>query len=107
MQRTKIVDVLKSNEFSEKFTVKGWVRAFRSNRFIILNDGSTINNLQCVVDYEKTDDAILSKINTGAALCIEGTLKESQGRGQRVEIEVKKVKVLGEANPEEIKKTIL
>lgn len=107
MQHTKIVDVLKSDEFSKTFTVKGWVRAFRSNRFIILNDGSTINNIQCVVDFENTPEELLSKINIGAALRIKGTLLESQGKGQRVEIEVEEVEILGEANPEEVKKTIL
>lgn len=107
MRHTKIIDVLKSEQFSEQFIVKGWVRAFRSNRFIILNDGSTINNLQCVVDYENTDEEILSKINIGAALAITGILNPSQGAGQRVEIEVQEIEILGTADPEEVKKTIL
>jgi len=107
MTHTKIAELLKSEHFLQDFTVKGWVRAFRSNRFISLNDGSTINNLQCVLDFENTPEEILKEINIGAAIAIKGTLKESEGKGQRVEIEVKEIEILGKANPEEVKKTIL
>ena len=81
-------------------TVKGWVRTFRGNRFIALNDGSTIENLQCVVNFEQTDESLLKKINTGAALEIEGELIKSLGKGQSVELLVKSIIILGEANPE-------
>lgn len=107
MGHTKIKEILQSDQFSKIFTVKGWVRAFRSRRFIILNDGSTLNNLQCVIDFENTDEEILSKITIGAALSITGILKESRGAGQRVEIQVEEVEVLGEADPDEVKKTII
>jgi len=107
MRHSKIIEVLQSDSLEKSYHVKGWVRAFRSNRFIILNDGSTLNNLQCVVDYENTDKDLLSKVNIGAALSIKGILKESQGAGQKVEIEVTELEVLGEANPDEVKKTIL
>src|SRR5699024_3534614 len=107
MRHTKIADVLKSEEYSKEFTVKGWVRAFRSKRFVILNDGSTINNLQCVVDFENTSDELLAEINIGAAISVTGLLKESQGRGQRVEIDVQEIDILGKVNPDEVKKTIL
>jgi len=107
MTHTKIAELLKSEHFLQDFTVKGWVRAFRSNRFISLNDGSTINNLQCVLDFENTPEETLKEINIGAAIAIKGTLKESEGKGQRVEIEVKELEILGKANPEEVKKTIL
>lgn len=107
MRHTKIADVLKSEQYSKEFTVKGWVRAFRSKRFIILNDGSTINNLQCVVDFENTPDDLLSEINIGAAISVTGLLKESEGRGQRVEIVVQDIDILGKVNPDEVKKTIL
>ncbi|MFV0565894.1 MAG: asparagine--tRNA ligase [Flavobacteriaceae bacterium] len=80
--------------------IKGWVRTFRANRFIALNDGSTLSNIQCVVDFEKFDDALLKKINTGAAIQVIGELVESQGKGQSVEIQVKELKVLGECDPE-------
>src|SRR5690625_2270976 len=107
MGYTKIKEILQSDQFSKIFTVKGWVRAFRSRRFIILNDGSTLNNLQCVIDFENTDEEILSKITIGAALSITGILKESRGAGQRVEIQVEEGEVLGEADPDEVKKTII
>jgi asparaginyl-tRNA synthetase len=80
--------------------VNGWVRTFRSNRFIALNDGSTINNIQCVVDFENFEDDLLEQINTGAALKISGTLIESQGKGQSVEIQVNDIYVHGGADPE-------
>ncbi len=107
MIKAKIADLLKSNKFLQEVEVKGWVRAFRSNRFIALNDGSTINNLQCVIDFEKTDEEILKRITVGAALKVVGTLKESLGTQQAVEVEVTSVEILGDANPEEVKLTIL
>lgn len=75
-------------------------KTFRSKRFIALNDGSTIHNLQCVVDFEKLDEAMLKQISTGAALKIIGTLEESQGRGQSVEIQATDIFVHGTADPE-------
>ena len=84
----------------QEVTVNGWVRTFRSNRFIALNDGSTINNIQCVVDFENLKDDILDQINTGAALRIKGTLVESKGKGQSVEILVNDIFVHGIADPE-------
>ena len=80
--------------------IKGWVRGFRSNRFIALNDGSTINNIQCVVDFENTDEAILKRITTGAAVHIKGELVESQGKGQKVEIQVSSIEILGDSDAE-------
>jgi len=81
--------------------IKGWVRTFRANRFIALNDGSTLNNIQCVVDFENTDEAILKRITTGAAVHIKGELVESQGKGQKVEIQVSSLEILGDSDPEE------
>lgn len=107
MKLTKIVDIIESTAFSETFVVKGWVRAFRSNRFIILNDGSTLKTLQCVVDYENFPKKIISEIHIGCAISITGKLVESKGSGQRVEINVEEIEILGKVDPEEIKKTIL
>ena len=84
----------------QEVIVNGWVKTFRSNRFIALNDGSTINNIQCVVDFENFEEDVLKQINTGAALKISGTLVESQGRGQTVEIQVKDIYVHGGADPD-------
>ena len=101
MKRYTVNELLKSENLLQEVTINGWVRTFRANRFIALNDGSTINNIQCVVDFENTDESILKKISTGAAVKINGTLIESQGRGQKVEIQVSQIEVLGESNPEE------
>jgi asparaginyl-tRNA synthetase len=87
--------------------VKGWVRTFRANRFIALNDGSCLQSIQCVVDFESMDEALLKRITTGAAVHIKGSLVESQGKGQSVEVQVSSIEILGDADPEEVSKTIL
>ncbi len=107
MKHISIVDLLVSTAIHQEFTVKGWVRSFRGNRFIVINDGSTINNIQCVLDFENTDPVLLKRISTGAALIIKGTLEESQGAGQRVELKINHLEVAGDADPEEVKRTIL
>ncbi|WP_408039021.1 asparagine--tRNA ligase [Tenacibaculum amylolyticum] len=101
MKTSSVKELLNSSKFLQEVSVKGWVRTFRSNRFIALNDGSTINNIQCVVDFENTDETLLKRINTGAAVAIQGTLVESQGKGQKVEIQATNVEVLGDSNPDE------
>ncbi|MDG1763406.1 MAG: asparagine--tRNA ligase [Flavobacteriaceae bacterium] len=100
MNGKKIKSILESSPNDEKCTVRGWVRTFRANRFIALNDGSTIENLQCVVDFEKLDENLLKQINTGAALQLSGTLVESQGSGQQVELQVTELSILGSSDPE-------
>ncbi|MBW2938589.1 asparagine--tRNA ligase [Aureisphaera sp. CAU 1614] len=107
MHRKEIKEILQSKPSPNSISVSGWVRSFRSNRFIALNDGSTIKNLQCVVDFENFDETILDKITIGAAISVEGTLVESQGQGQNVEIQTSKVEILGEADPDEVSLTIL
>jgi asparaginyl-tRNA synthetase len=87
--------------------VKGWVKSFRANRFIALNDGSTLHNIQCVVDFESMEEELLKRITTGAAVHIKGNLVESQGKGQDVEIQVSSIEILGDADPELVSKTIL
>lgn len=101
MKRTNVAELLSSNQFLHEVEVKGWVRTFRANRFIALNDGSTIKNIQCVVDFENTDENILKRITTGAAIAVKGTLVESQGKGQNVEIQVSSITILGDSNPDE------
>lgn len=107
MQHKSIAELLKTESTHIEVVVKGWVRSFRSNRFIALNDGSTIKTLQCVVDFENFEEEILKKITVGAAIEVSGEIVESQGQGQTIEIQVSKLKVLGEANPEDVKLTIL
>ncbi|QLE00873.1 asparagine--tRNA ligase [Galbibacter sp. BG1] len=101
MKIDSIKELLTGDKVLQEVKTKGWIRTFRSNRFIALNDGSTINNIQCVVDFENTDETILKDLNTGAAISVTGTLVESQGKGQNVEIQVKEINILGGANPEE------
>lgn len=91
----------------QEVCVQGWVRSFRSNRFIALNDGSTIRNIQLVVDFENFDAEILDKINTAASLKAIGEVIESQGSGQEIEIQVQRIEILGESNPDELQSTIL
>ncbi len=100
MNTISIKELLTTPPVLQVVVVNGWVKTFRSNRFIALNDGSTLNNIQCVVDFNQFDDAVLKQINTGAALRITGTLVESQGKGQTVEIQVNGIMVHGDADPE-------
>lgn len=107
MKRTKIVDIIKGAELNQTVTVMGWVRAFRQNRFLNINDGSTIHNIQGVVDFENFDQATIKKCTIGSAVKVVGKLVESQGKGQTVEILVDELEVLGTANPDEVQETIL
>ena len=100
MNTKSVKEILKGELLLQEVTVNGWVKTFRSNRFIALNDGSTLSNIQCVVDFENFDQDTLKQINTGAAIKVTGTLAESQGRGQSVEIQVKEILVHGGADPE-------
>ena len=100
MMSYSIKELLEKQPVGDSVEVNGWVKTFRSNRFIALNDGSTINNIQCVVDFEKLDEALLKQISSGAALKVTGTLEESQGRGQSVEIQATDIFVHGTADPE-------
>ncbi|WP_396590677.1 asparagine--tRNA ligase [Allomuricauda sp. R78024] len=100
MNSLSIKELLNKQPIGDTVEINGWVKTFRSNRFIALNDGSTIHNLQCVVDFENFDDNLLKQISTGAALKISGILVESQGRGQSVEIQATDVFVHGTADPE-------
>ena len=98
IRRTKIVDVLQSTDYNSTVNVKGWVRTRRGSKnvnFIALNDGSTIKNVQIVADADKYDEELIKKITTGACLSVNGTLVESQGAGQSVEIQATEIELLG------------
>lgn len=98
---TSIKTILEQGEVGQKKVIRGWVRTFRSNRFIAINDGSTIQNIQAVVDFEKIDEQLLKRITTGAAIEVEGELVASQGKGQNIELLVHQVSVLGDSDPEQ------
>jgi asparaginyl-tRNA synthetase len=107
MKRVKIASIFEKPEIGKEVLVKGWVRSFRSNRFIQLTDGSTINTLQAVVEFENFDEQILKKITTASAVSLLGTLVESQGSGQAFELQVKELEIIGEANPDDVQKTVM
>jgi asparaginyl-tRNA synthetase len=92
---------------NKEIEVKGWVRAFRSNRFIQLNDGSCMASIQAVVDFEKFDEALLKRVNTAAALSITGILVASQGSGQAIELQVSAIEILGDAHPDDVQRTVM
>lgn len=99
--REKIKDLLNSTAFDTEVKVMGWVRTFRNNQFIALNDGSCMGNIQVVVDYANTAEDLLKRITTGAAVAVTGTLVESLGKGQKVDIKAKTIEILGDSNAEE------
>ncbi len=101
MKRIRVQELLRGERMNEEVLVMGWVRHFRSNRFIALNDGSCLSNIQAVVDYGQTDEAIIKHISVGAAVRLTGKLVESQGRNQNVEIQVREMEVLGTADPKQ------
>jgi asparaginyl-tRNA synthetase len=109
MARIKISELLKNGAtfLGQKIEVKGWVRAFRSKRFVQLNDGSCMANIQGVIDYDNFDEEQLKAISTGAAISLKGILIESQGAGQAVELQVEAFEIIGAADPDAIQKTIL
>ncbi len=103
VRRTEIKSILESGEVGATVLVKGWVRAFRANRFIALNDGSTFNNLQIVVDFENFDEELLKSISFHSCISIKGQLLESQGKGQKYEILAEEIELLGGSNPDDYK----
>ena len=101
IKRSKVKDLLKANP-GQEVLAKGWVRTKRGNKqikFIALNDGSTVNNIQVVADMANFDEALIAKITTGASISVTGDLIESVGSGQAVEIQAKEIEVLGECDP--------
>ena len=100
LRRTKIKELLSSGEVGSEVLIKGWVRFFRNNRFIVVNDGSCMNNIQAVADEDILSEQLIKDISVGASVAITGTLTQSQGKGQNVEIIAKQIEVYGTADPE-------
>ena len=103
LKRTKIVDIFDASLVGQQVCVKGWVRTRRGNKnvqFVALNDGSTIKNIQIVVDLAKFSEEELKPITTGSSLCVEGLLVESEGKGQTCEIQAEKIQIYGTADPD-------
>src|SRR4051812_4667444 len=99
-KRVKVKDLLASEPTEQEVTVMGWVRTFRNNQFIALNDGSTNNNIQVVAELGKFDDATLKRITTGASLKVTGQVVASAGKGQKVEIKAAQIEILGDSDAE-------
>jgi len=99
-KRIKIKDLLNSTDFGQEAIVMGWVKTFRNNQFIAVNDGSTIKNIQAVVDFNSFDDSLLKRLTTGAAISFRGEIVESLGKGQRIEIKVNTLEILGDSDAE-------
>lgn len=102
----RIVDVIKM-EPTKKIEVSGWIRSFRANKFISLNDGSCMASLQVVIDPDNFDTKTINELNTGASIWVSGHLVESLGGGQKTEISANEIIIIGNSNPEELQKTIL
>ena len=100
MTRERIINLRDESRMGEHVTVAGWVRTFRNDTFIALNDGSCLSTLQLVIDREATPESLRKRITTGAAIRAEGVVEASQGRGQAVELRVDTLEVLGDADPE-------
>src|ERR1700752_510332 len=101
MKRTKINVILSDDKHDYQACVKGWVRTFRNNQFIALNDGSTIHNLQLVVDFANTAEDILKRITTAACISAVGNIIPSQGKGQKYELKVTSLEILGDSDAEQ------
>jgi asparaginyl-tRNA synthetase len=101
MKRTKIKELLSTEPKGQQVLVQGWVRTFRSNQFIAINDGSTIQNIQAVVDFSNSNETELKRITTGACISVKGELIPSPAKGQTVEVKVSEFEILGDSDPEE------
>lgn len=101
MKRIKIAEILRTEPLNTEVVVKGWVKAFRNNQFMALNDGSCAQNLQVVVDFENTDPALVERIKFGAAVGARGLLVESQGKGQKVELKAEEIEIYGDCDLDE------
>ena len=100
MKRTKIKELLSTSPAGQSVTVQGWVRTFRNSQFIAINDGSTMQNLQAVIELNSLEEGTLKRITTGACLSVTGELIASLGKGQAVEVKVKELEILGDCDPE-------
>ena len=98
-----IVEILKMSP-PKNISVSGWVRSFRGNRFISLNDGSCMASLQIVIDAENFSQEIVSNINNSASIFVKGKLVPSQGGGQDVELQAEEIKIIGKSDQQEVQK---
>ena len=107
MKRYKIKSLFAESPLDAKVQVSGWVRSFRNDRFIAINDGSCLKTLQIVVDPDTLAPEILTNLTVGCAITVQGTLVESQGKGQSIELVSNQLTVVGKADSDAVSKTIL
>jgi asparaginyl-tRNA synthetase len=107
VKRIRISELLASYTIGAEVNVKGWVKSFRNNQFVAINDGSTIKNIQAVIDRENADETELNRISIGATISVTGIVVESMGKGQEIEIKVSSFEILGDANPDDVQKTVM
>lgn len=100
MNLVKIKDIFTSPDIDKNILIGGWVRAFRAKKFIELNDGSTIKNIQCVILDSSIDEKIIKKISIGCSIKVKGNLVKSIGKGQSFEIQISSIEILGESDPD-------
>jgi asparaginyl-tRNA synthetase len=100
MKRIKIKELLKTEPKGQEVLVQGWVRSFRNNQFVAINDGSTLQNVQAVIDFANTDESLIKRITSGACISVSGELIPSLGKGQAAEVKVKELTILGDCDPE-------
>jgi len=100
MTKIKIKEVLSGKYLDQEITIKGWVRTFRSNRFVALNDGSCLANIQVVIDFDSFKEKLLKQITTGASISVKGKVVESLGKGQKYELQAFDVEIIGKSDPE-------
>lgn len=101
MNHTRIKKILNSTDFGTEKTIKGWIRTFRNNQFLAINDGSCLTNLQVVIDYQNMDEKTLKRLHTGASISATGILTESKGKGQSVELKATELEILGDSDPDQ------
>ena len=106
IKMSSIVEILKMKPGKSIF-VNGWIRSFRGNRFIALNDGSCMASLQIVIDSDVLKQNVINELNTGASIFVRGNLVESQGSGQKTELLAQEIKIIGKSSPADVQKTIL
>src|SRR6476660_2826893 len=99
-KRTRIKELLATDNANYEATVMGWVRTFRNNQFIAVNDGSTNNNLQVLATLGQFEDAVLKRITTGAAIKVTGEIIPSLGKGQKIELKANSIEILGDSDAE-------
>jgi asparaginyl-tRNA synthetase len=101
MKRTEILHILDQAEIGKEVNIKGWVKTFRNDQFLTINDGSTLRNIQVVLNTEQTSEDLRKRLYTGTSVSVIGTIQESLGKGQSVEVIGQSIEILGDCDPNE------